>query len=265
MMNANAVRDGITDMEEWLFLMEFVNREGSMLTWRYKWIHAYFAAHYLSRHEVAANRTERLELLRSLAPKDPIQLVPSILPIATILLQDLTGEDYSTDVPEIFDDLEIQLSEREKQKLAQDFEDGVAEYIKTKFMFQNARVSFKPQYVGDGEIDVLAIKQDGNKHVVRIAECKLRWPSYPKSIRPEYISQLKKYEDLVRSAEGDYAKLNNWVLDISAILATNGQDRSEKTVELARQHGIEIWDFGISAQRFTSRVDLTKCEMRRIH
>lgn len=265
MMKTTIVGHEIVDFEEWLFLMEFVNREGSMLVWRNKWIHAYFASHYLSRHEVAAHRTERVAILRSLASNDSIQLVPPILPIVTILLQDLTGEDYSTDVPEIFENLELQLSERERQKLAQDFEYGVAEYIKTRLMFQNVRVSFKPRYVGDGEIDVWATKQEGNKHVVRIAECKLRWPRYPKPIRPEYVSQLKKYEGLVRNAEREYAEQNNWVLDFSAILATNGQDRSEKTVELARQHSIEIWDFAIPAQRLTARVDLTKCEMKRIH
>lgn len=265
MMNATAVRDEIVDIEEWLFLMEFVDREGSILVWRNKWIHAYFAAHYLSRHEVAANRSERVAMLGSFVPNDSMQSVPPILPIVTILLQDLTGEDYSADVPDIFENLEIRLSERERQKLAQDFEYGVAEFIKTKFMFQNVRVSFRPRYVGDGEIDVWATKQDGNKHVVRIAECKLRWPRYPKPIRPEYVSQLKKYGDLVRNAENEYAEQNNWVLDFSAILATNGQDRSEKTVELARQHSIEIWDFALPAQRLTSRVDLTKCEMKRIH
>lgn len=265
MMKTTAVSHDIVDTEEWLFLMEFVNREGSMLIWRNKWIHAYFAAHYLSRDEVAANRAERVAILRSLVPDDSIQLAPPILPIVTVLLQDLTGEDYSADVPEIFENLEIQLSERERQKLAQDFEYGVAEYIKTKFMFQNVRVAFKPRYVGDGEIDVWATKQEGNKHIVRIAECKLRLPRYPKPIRPEYVSQLKKYESLVRSAEREYAEQNNWVLDFSAILATNGQDRSENTVELARQHSIEIWDFAIPAQRLTARVDLTKCEMKRIH
>ena len=265
MMKATAIQNDSVDLEEWLFLMEFVRREGSMLVWRNKWIHAYFAAHYLCRHEVAANRAERVAMLRSLVQKDSMQLIPSTLPIVTILLQDLSGEDFTADLPEVFENLETQLSERERQKLSQDFEDRVAEYIRTKFMFQNVHVSFRPRYVGDGEIDVWATKQDGNKHVVWIVECKLRWPPYPKILQPNYVSQLKKYGELVREAESQYAEQNNWVLVFSAILATNGQDRSDVVTELARQNRIEIWDFVLSARKLTARVDLTKCEMKRIH
>ncbi len=254
-----------TDIEEWLFLMEFVIREGSMLVWRNKWIQAYFAAHYLSCHEVAANHADRVATLRSLVPDESTTPMPSTLPIVTILLQDLTGEDYSAEVPEIFENLESDLSERERKRLTQEFESKVAEFVSKRHMFSNPQVSFRPRYVGNGEIDVFATKPHGNKHVVWIVECKLRFPPYPKPIEPDHIAQLKKYEKLVRSVEHSYAEQNNRVLEFSAILATNGQDRSETALELARQSHIEIWDFMIPALRFTARVDLTSCDMKRIH
>lgn len=214
---------------------------------------------------MAAGHNDRVAVLRSHIVHDSKKSIPVMLSVTAVLLQDLTGEDYSSDVPEVFEHLETDFSERERQMLAGDFEREVAEFIRKRYSFSNIQVSHRPRYVDDGEIDVWATKQDGNKHIVWIVECKLRWPPYPKTIQPTYVSQLKKYERLVCKAEGLYAQENNWVLDVSAILATNGQDRSEITTEMAKENHVEIWDFAIPARRLTARIDLTKCDMKRIY
>jgi hypothetical protein len=252
-------------LEEWLFLMEFVIRESSTLIWSNKWIHAYFAAHYLSRQEIASSYSERVVLLRSLISESSTQKVNPALSFTIVLLQDLTSEDFSIELPEIFDNLESSFSEREKQMLTAEFERQVAALITKRHGFSTVEVSFRPRYLNGGEVDVYANKNDGNKHVVWIVECKLRFPRYPKPLLPKHIDQLTNYKKLVHEYENNHAHEHNRLLEFSAILATNGGDRSQEVVSLAKRSEIEIWDFNIPANKLTARIDLTMCDMKRLH
>lgn len=258
--------DSVEELEEWLFLMEFVERNGAELRWTNKWVQAYFAAHFLSRDDIAETKVKRVQLLVEPSSDAALRITPA-LTSTVFLLQDLTGEDYSSEFPEIWDELEASFSERERQMLTAEFERLVAHYIQKEHDFPpgNIECPFKPPFLQPYEVDVYAEKDEGNRRVIWVVECKLRFPRYPKNVKLEFMEQLQKHVDRVREVKSFRAHEDGKSLQLSAILATNGNGGNEHARSLAKQYNAEIWNFQVPATKLTGRISLTDYKRDRFY
>jgi len=244
----------------WFQQMEFISRSPAEPRFVSKWIHAYFAAHFLTRNEEFTGFDGRRLFLQSIIePLTPLKYA------TVLLLQDLTEEDYLSIFPANVD-LAHQFPQREIDWLSWAFEQKVAEYVRERFGFSDIRLSYQPSYLqGGGEIDVYAEKEGNRRKEIWVIECKFRLPAYPKPLRQKDVKQLIRNVKAVDNFWSEVAPEMGLSKKVVGMLFTNGDDQCPDDIaRIVRRNNIELFYVALPAHKFTSRATVNANLVKRI-
>lgn len=240
------------DYIEWYRFMEFITHDVIEPQFASKWLHGYFAAHYLTNHERYPSSDERKAFLTALL-KNPFPTLSTCI----VLLQDLTGENYLALLP---DDEQFanSFTQGERDWLGWGFEQKVCDYIRESIVPNEISSPYTPPYLGKGEIDVYAVKQrTHNSQEIWVVECKFRFPRYPRQLKPDYLEQLRNYRTKVEEHIRPHAEQQGKTTRLKAVLVTNNTEFQESDIEFAKSHKLSLWNVRLHASHFTARSKIT--------
>lgn len=241
---------------EWYKSMEFIDLNPIAPTFTNKWIHGFFAAHYVTRGDIFSE-SQRYDFLEAnIAPFSPLKAA------FLQLLQDLIGLDYNQLIPKEVD-LEQQFTESEKEWYSWGFEQKVRAYYEEQLGFK-VKTSFRPPFLNNREIDIYAEVEKGDRTIIETVECKFRFPPYPKSAQVDYLNQLyTTWEEVNREMHNTLERQGRSV-KVTPTLITNGGEYPTEFVEQARQRKIRIYHVDLPLNKHTARSKLNKQQVQLI-
>ncbi len=245
------------DNLEWLEQMEFISHNALGFEFSNRWIQAVFAARYLIKSEgdYASKRAFIEGFIR------PITKTKSAFIQA---MEDLTGDSYITEVLEDRALIE-KYSELESALLGLSFERLVGDYFRNEMGCQIEH-SYRPNYLGDSEVDVFASRKRNEFHTdFYVVECKFRLPTTnDKRLKTGEVVQLREAWQLIDEEENSVAKKRSKTATIRPVLVIYDGVYPDEVVKQATEFGAEIWNVNLPIKRFLGRPKITKQHISRI-